>query len=297
MVSDIINKVAHHCLQAVRNTAIEFATMLKLAAIAWLDDGAPRLAAALAFYTIFSLAPALLIAVSVAGMVVGRGTAQTKVANAVADYVGPGTDRFILSAMEVSGKQMTSAGGTAIGVIGLLVGATVVFGELRSALNQIWNVEASSGVRGVVMSRILAFFWVLGIGLFIMLSVFVSTAVSVVTVYLQDTPHFPSFVLQSSNFLVSLAMLTLLFAALYRVLPAAPMSWKDVSVGAFMTAILFLIGKYFIGLYLSSSLLGSVYGAAASLVLVLAWVYYSALVLFFGAELTQVYSQRHGVNI
>lgn len=268
--------------------------VIKDAAVAWHKHNAMRLAAALAFYTIFSLAPALLIALSVAAAFVGQAAAWSELSGQLERQLGLEVASFVVATLQTWGNQRDGTLATMIGIGIMLFGATVVFTELKSALNEIWNAEAPSGgfLMRILHARLLSFVAVLGVGFLLLLSVLVSTAVSTVNEFLAKYLPIPGIVLQGTNFGVAFLLMTVLFATLYKALPDVDIALGDVWVGALITSGLLMIGKFLIGFYLRNWVLSSVYGAAGSLVILLAWVYYSSMVVFFGAELTRAYAVR-----
>jgi membrane protein len=272
--------------------------MLKEAFTGWREDKAPRLGAALSYYTIFSLAPLLLIAVAIAGLAFGREAAQGRIVDEIGGVLGrDGAD--IIQTMVVNARRPGEGIlATIVGVIALLFGASGAFNELRQAMNTVWEVpeRKGGGIKALIRDRLLSFAMVVFIGFLLLVSLVVSAGLSamgeVMGGFMTEKLH----LLQIANVIVSLAVITVLFAMIFKFLPDAEpiVAWKDVWIGAFMTAILFTIGKIAIGLYLGRGTVGSAYGAAGSLIVVLVWVYYAAQILFFGAELTQVYASRHG---
>jgi membrane protein len=264
----------------------------------WNEDRPFELAAALAYYTVFSMAPLLVIAISVAGFVFGREAAQDQVVGALSDFVGKDGGVAIQTIIHNASKQQTSESVFAalIGVALLLFGAGGVVGQLQSSLNMIWGVEPKPdrGWLGFLKDRFISYAMVLGVGFLLLVSLIVSAALSAFDSFLESTMQGADILLQIIHFIVSLGLTAFLFAAIYRFVPDARISWKDVTVGALMTAVLFNGGKFLISVYLGQSSVASVYGAAGSLVTLLLWVYYSSLIFFFGAELTQVYATRFG---
>jgi membrane protein len=272
-------------------------SLLKTAAGDWLDDKAPRLGAALAYYTVFSLAPLLLIAVAVAGFVFGEQAARHQIAQEIQGLVGEEGGRAVQSMLEHAGKPGQGIAASVLGVVLLLVGAAGVFGELQDALNTIWGVQPKPG-RGVwefVRDRFLSFAMVLVIGFLLLMSLVLSAALSALA-HLFSRWEFAC-VSIGLNEVVSLVVITLLFATIFRFLPDAKIGWRDVWLGAAVTAVLFEAGKFLIGLYLGRSGVASAYGAAGSLAVLLIWLYYSAQIFLFGAELTKVYTNRYGSRI
>jgi membrane protein len=272
--------------------------MLKAAFTDWKDDDAPRLGAALSYYTIFSLAPLLLIAVAIAGLAFGREAAQGRIVDEIGGVLGKTGGEAIQAMVENARKPSDGVLATITGLIALLFGASGAFNELRKAMNTIWEVprRTGGGIVALLKERILSFAMVVFIGFLLLVSLLLSAALSamgeVMGGFLTEKLH----LLQIVNTVVSLAVVTVLFAMIFKVLPDADpaIAWRDVWVGAFTTAVFFTIGKLAIGLYLGRGTVGSAYGAAGSLLVILVWVYYAAQILFFGAELTQVYASRHG---
>jgi len=262
----------------------------------WLEDKGSRMAAALAFYTTFSLAPALLIGLAVAQAFVGTSTAQSELALKLGELIGPANADYVFKVLESSWGNIVGRHQPIIGVGAALFAATVVFAELQGALNSIWNVrsEGRSGLLRVVRTRAVSFIVIVGIGVLLLVSVAASAAFAAINAFFADSLPVPPHVTHALNLVISFAMIPLLLAFVYKLLPDERIAWSDVWVGAVVTSLLFLVGKWIIGIYLSVSTLQSVYGAAGSFVIVLVWVYYSAQVFFFGAELTKVYTRRYG---
>jgi membrane protein len=273
--------------------------MLKEAAADWSQDNAPRLGAALSYYTIFSLAPLLLISIGVAGLFFGQEAAQGRIVHQIDGLLGTDGAKTVEEMLENARKPATGTLATMAGFVTLIFGATGAFTELRSSLNTVWEVETppTRGIFGMVKARFLSFTLVLGVGFLLLVSLVVSAALAAAGSLLDGRLPGGDAVLQALNFVVSLAAVTLLFAMIYKLLPDTHVEWHDVWFGAGVTAALFTLGKTLIGLYLGRSSVGSAYGAAGSLVIILVWVYYAAQILFFGAELTQVYARRHGSRI
>jgi membrane protein len=274
--------------------------MLKESFKEWNDDDALSLGAALAYYTIFSLAPMLLIAISVAGLVFGREAAQGELVGQMRGLVGQQGAEAIQTMVANAGKQGSGGVlGTIIGIVTILFGATGVFAQLQSSLNKIWNVEAKpgKGIWSFLRNRILSFGMVLGIGFLLLVSLAVSAAIAALDTYVTGLFPAAEVVIGIVTAVFGLAVITVLFAMIFRYLPDVKIAWKDVWTGAAVTSVLFLIGKVLIGLYLGNSTVASTYGAAGSLVILLLWIYYSTQILFFGAEITQVYARRYGSGI
>ncbi len=265
----------------------------------WNEDKASRLAAALAYYTIFSLAPLLVIAIGLAGMVFGDDAVRGHVQTQLQGTIGVRGASYIQDMIAASSKPTHSLAATAIGILILLFGAGGVFRQLQDALNTIWEVQAppGRGWRGLVSDRFLSFMMVLGTGCMLLFSVGLSIAFAALGEYLSSYLPIPESALHAANFVVSLFIITLLFALIFKVVPDAVIAWRDVWMGAAITALLFLVGTLVIGLYLGKSSVASTFGAAASLAVLLVWIYYSAQILFLGAEFTQVYATRRGRRI
>ena len=247
-------------------------TLLLNSYAGWSADEAPRMGAALAYYTILSLAPLLLIAISIAGFVFGRQAAQGQILDQIGQLVGPKGTEAILSMIQGEGsRRSTGIVASLVGVMTLLFAAGSVVAELRADLNKIWRVpvDRAKGIAGEIKQRSYAFALVLGTGFLLMVSLIVSAAISATGDYFADRLPVPLFVLQFMNLLISLAVITGLFALMFKVLPAVTLAWNDVWLGAAFTAILFSVGKVLIGLYLGKASFGSTFGAAGSLVIVL----------------------------
>lgn len=265
---------------------------------AWGEDRAARMGAALAYYTIFSLAPLLIIVIAVAGLAFGQAAAQGQIVQEIQGFVGVEGAQSIQAMLEKTRQPAAGIIATVLGFITLLIGATGVVGELKDALNTIWKVkpEPGSSVMSMVKSRLISLAMVLGIGFLLLVSLIASAALSAVHNYLSHVLVHPGFLYfwQAVNFVVSLGVITVLFAMIYRFLPDITVAWGDVWIGASLTALLFVIGKVLIGLYLGKRSISSAYGPAGSLVLILVWIYYSAQILFYGAEFTRVYAHTFG---
>jgi membrane protein len=265
----------------------------------WREDKAERLAAALAYYTIFALGPLLLIAIAVAGLAFGEEAARGQVFAQLTGLMGAEGAAVIETAVQNANKPATGIVATIIGLVTLVLGAAGLFGHLKDALNTIWEVQPKSdgGVLSMVKAQFLSFTMVLGVGFLLLTSLVLSAVLAALGSTAQGLLPGAELFWQIVNFVISLAVITLLFAAIYKVLPDVTLSWNDVWIGAAATAILFTIGKTLIGLYLGNSSVGSAYGAAGSLLVVLIWVYYSAQILLLGAEFTQVYANTYGSRL
>jgi membrane protein len=271
--------------------------LLKETAKQWYDDNTFQLGAALAYYAVFSLAPMLIIAIAIAGVVFGEQAARGRVAEQLRSTVGPqvadAVQEMLRSASETSSGNLAAV----VSVVILLFSATAVFGQLQAALNTIWGVKPrpDRGWLDALKDRFWSFVMVLGLGLLLLASLVMSALLTAVARFwepdwLPGGVHF----WQALNYLISFGLITLLFAMIYKVLPDVEITWHDVWVGAIVTALLFTLGTYLIGLYLAHSSWISAYGAAGSVIVVLLWFYYSSQVLLLGAEFTQVYANRYG---
>ncbi len=273
--------------------------LLRSAGESWLDNNATRLAAAVAFYSILSLAPLLILAVSIAGLAFGEEAARGELVGQMKNLVGEEGAKVIQTALVEANKPREGILATVLGVVTLLVGAAGVFGELHDAMNVVWEVKSKpgQGVWKFIREKFLSFGMVLSIGFMLLISLVLTTGLSSMGTYASGlAPGVPT-LMRIVNFLVSMALVTGLFALLFRYLPDARMPWRFIWLGAFITALLFTLGKYLIGIYLSKAAVGSPFGAAGSLVVLVVWVYYSSLIVFFGAELTQASAKAAGIEV
>jgi membrane protein len=271
--------------------------LAKAAAVSWRDDYAPSMGAALAYYTTFSAAPLLLIVVSVAGLVFGQEAARGEIFEQLRGLIGAEGAVAVQGLLESVSKPKEGVLATVVGIVVLLVGATTVFAELQDALDRIWRAPVrtrSSGLWTLLRARILSFGMILGIGFLLMVSLVVSAALSALGRWWAPIFGGWELLLQGVNLLVSFVLITVIFALIYKVMPRARVEWRDVWIGAAVTALLFSIGKSLIGLYIGRSGVTSGFGAAGSLAVLLLWVYYSAQIFLLGAEFTWVYAHSHG---
>lgn len=252
--------------------------------------------AALAYYTAFSLAPVLLIVITIAGLVFGRDAAQGALFHEIAGLVGPKAGEAIQAMLQNAYKTGGGVAGTIAGIGALLVGATTVFVELQDDLDLIWKTEkrTGSGIWNFIRSRLLSFGMILSIGFLLIVSLVVTSAVAAIGTIWNNTFVGMEILLQILNFLVSFGIITLLFATIYKVLPNTRIAWSDVWIGAGVTSLLFAIGKFAIGLYLGKSAISSSYGAAGAFAVLLIWIYYSTQIFLLGAEFTYNYSHDRG---
>jgi membrane protein len=269
----------------------------------WREDNATRLAAALAYYTTFSLAPLLVLVIAVAGLLGGHEAAQNQVMAQVEDLLGPEGRLFVQDMILAASKPSTGLVATILGTVTLLFGALGAFGELQNSLNTIWEVKPLpakniwDGIKRYIVRRIFSFTLVVGVGFLLLASLVISAGLSALGEFMGGLNLLPQVVLQILNLIISLLVITLLFMMIFKFLPEVQITWRDVILGALVTSILFNLGKFLIGLYLGRSEVANTFGAAGSLAIMMIWVYYSAQILFFGAEFTQVYAKMRKRDI
>jgi membrane protein len=264
----------------------------------WSEHHAPRLGASVAFYSILSFAPLLVLITAVIAMVFGHESAQGALVNEARQLIGNRGAETAQTLLKNAQKPASGVFASVVAFVTLLFGASGVFTELQDALNVIWDVkgQSSSGLVGMVKQRLFSFGMVLSVGFLLLVSLILSAGLAYVGRSFGQLVPMPPFILQSINFVVSFAVIAVLFALMFKYVPAAKISWRDVLVGAVGTALLFTIGKQLLGLYLGKASVGSTYGAAGSLVAVIVWIYYSAQIFFFGAEFTRLYGEVHGAK-
>ncbi|MCX7592193.1 MAG: YihY/virulence factor BrkB family protein [Fischerella sp.] len=265
----------------------------------WQKDKASRLAAALAYYTIFSIAPLLIIVIAIAGAVFGEAAATDAIFNQLQGLIGSEGAKVIQNAIENASQPRAGTIASLISIFVLIFGATGLFTELQDSLNTIWEVQPKPGklVKNMVRQRFLSFAMILAIGFLLLVSLVISAVLQGVINYFSHLLPGVDALWQLANFILGFAIATLLFGLIFKVLPDAKITWKDVLIGAAITSLLFSLGRYALGHYLGNATFGSTYGAAGSIVVILVWVYYAAQILFFGAEFTQVYARRYGSRI
>jgi Predicted membrane protein len=275
-----------------------FYSLAKLSVQSWLDDYAPSMGAAIAFYTVFSLAPLVMIVIGVAGFFWGEDAVRGELMRQIGGMVGENGATAIESVVRSSSEEPDQGiVATVASVVVLVVGATTVFAELQSALDRIWEVpakEKASGIFSMIRARLLSFGLVLSLAFLLLVSLIVSTMLSAFGGWLGGLMPGWEIILHVLNLAVSFGILVILFAMIYKFMPQADVAWRDVWTGAVVTALLFELGKLLIGLYVGKSAVASSYAAAGSLVVVLIWVYYAAQVFLLGAEFTWVYANEHG---
>jgi membrane protein len=283
-------------IKAKLSTAWEFT---KLTFNQWIDDKCPRLGAALAYYTMFSLAPMLVVAIAVASLVFGEEAARGEMVGQLRGLVGEVGGRAIEALLRSASEPSHGILATVIGVITFLVGATSAFIELQDSLNTVWGVQPKPGrgVKGVLRDRLLSFAMLIVIGFLLIVSLVLSAAISAISGFLGSRVPGHFYLAQTSNIVLSFAVVTVLFALIYKVLPDVKLAWRDVWVGAVATSVLFTLGKYLIGLYLGQGSVASAYGAAGSIVALLLWIYFTAQIVLLGAEVTQVYANWYGTRV
>ena len=273
--------------------------LAKTTVMKWWDDNTLRLSAALSFYTLFSLAPLLTIAVAIAGLVVEEKVVQDEVLGRFKGLIGtPGADA-IANMLESASQPVQGTIATVVSLVTLVIVSMGMFSELQDALNLIWRItpKKNAVLWGAVKSRFLPFLLVIGTGFLLLVSLIVSAFLAALSKFVLQAVPGPQVILTFVDVAVSLPVITLLFALMFKVLPDGYIAWMDVWLGALATGTLFMIGKWVIGLYLGSTAMVSMYGAASSLMIILAWVYYSALIFFLGAEFTCVYANEYGSRI
>jgi membrane protein len=279
----------------VHTCAKDIWALMKDAATGWSDHQASRLGAALAFYTLFSLGPILLLAVAVAGFFFGQGTARGEIHQAIGNLIGPQAAAEVQMILTRAHRPTAGLVATVISVVTLLLSADTALVELKSGLDEIWGVPAANRrwYWVYLRTRLLSIALIMALGLLLLASLLFSAALGALET-LSRGIFIVGVVLRWTNSLIAFGLAALLFATVYKVLPSVKLGWKDVAVGALITAVLFIVGKYAIGVYLGSSTVASTYGAAGSVIVVLLWVYYSAQVFLLGAELTRGYACRFG---
>ena len=264
---------------------------------AWIEDNAQSMGAALAYYTVFSIAPLLLIVISVAGLIFGAEVAREEIITQLNSLMGKTGALVVQGMLESVSKPTESVTAAIIGVALLLVGATTVFAELQSDLDRIWRAPIrtkDAGIFGLIRTRVLAFGMILGIGFLLTVSLILSTALAALEKWFK--PLYGGFgpLANLVDVTLSFLLITIAFAMIYKLMPRMKIDWRDVWIGAVVTAFLFTIGKFLIGYYIGRSGVGSGFGAAGSLVVLLVWIYYSAQIFLMGAEFTRIYSYAFG---
>jgi membrane protein len=280
-----------------RMTAAGLWIVLKHAFVGWWGDNVPRMGAALAYYTLFSLAPILIVAIAIAGLAFGQEAVRGEIVGQIDGLVGHQGAQAVQGMLEGAARPSSSIPATIIGIITFFLGATGAFLELQTDLDAIWRVtpkQSRSFLQALLKQRLISFGLVLGFAFLLLTSLVVSAALAALHTYMGTAFPGVAVLWEALDVLVSLAVITALFAMIYKVLPDVKLAWRDVWVGGLVTAGLFTIGKSLIGFYIGSSAFSSTYGAAGSVIVVLVWVYYSAQIVLLGAEFTREYVKRFG---
>jgi membrane protein len=269
--------------------------MLKDTVLSFVEDEALSRGAAIAFYTVTSLAPVLLIVIAIAGLVFGQDAAQNAISDQFSTLMGRQTAEVLQSAIASAAGTSSSIIATIVGIAILIVTASGVFGELQAALNSIWKAKSqATTVSGLIRARAVSLGLVAALGFLLIVSLVISAGLTAFENYLDIVLPLGKLILPALNFFVSIVLLAVLFGAIYKVLPDRNLQWNDVVIGALVTSVFFNIGKSLIGWYIGSSAVATSYGAAAGLIVLLLWVYYSAQIFLLGAEFTKIYANRHG---
>ena len=278
---------------------MKFLRLFTASAREWSNDNAPRLGASLSYYTIFSLAPVLLLVIAVAGLFLGPEAAQGKIVEQLSGLLGTEAAKVIQTMLEKAGHHKGGILATVVGFVTLIVGATGVMIELQDALNTVWKVVAKPGrgIKGILRDRMLSFGIVLGFGFLLLVSLVLSAAVALLDSWIGGL--IPGWVIVGYvlSYGLSLGLVAVVLAAIFKILPDVKISWRDVWVGALVTSVLFHIGKFGISLYIGKASVGSTFGAAGSLAVLLVWIYYSSQIVLFGAEFTRVYANQYGKRV
>ncbi len=279
---------------------LAYLKLLKKTVVNFIDDNVFKLSASLSYFTIFSMGPILLIMISLAGAFLGTQDVQNRLYRQIQGMIGADSARQVQEIIENIQANDQGTIGTIVGIVLLLFGATGVFTEMQDSINFIWSVKAKpkKGWLKLIMNRLLSFSLVIGLGFVLLVSLIVSTLLDIIseqlTYYLRDYTVYLAYAI---NLVIVIGVISCLFAVIFKVLPDAHINWKDAFIGASFTSFLFLLGKVGIGIYLGNSDVGETYGAAASIVIILLWVYYSAVILYFGAEFTKTYAMERGGGI
>jgi len=270
--------------------------LIKDTVAGFLNDEALSRAASIAYFTIFSIAPLLLIVIAVAGLVFGREAAQAAIMGQFSGLMGKGSGDALRSMLQSAGSQSQKSGtiATIIGVMTLLIAASGAFGEIQTALNKIWKAEPKAGLTRLVRARIASMGLVMTLGFLLVVSLAVSAGIAAFGHWMETFFAGAKALMAAINFVITLALLSAVFAAIYKFLPDKQIAWRDVAVGAVVTALLFTIGKSLIGIYIGSTNIAESYGTAGSLIVILMWIYYSTVTFLLGAEFTRAYAERFG---
>ena len=276
-----------------------FLALLKDTVIEWNDDGAPMLAAALAYYTAFSIAPLIIFVLAIVGLLADQTTVQKEITHQIAITIGADAASVINDLIDNTSQPTEGIVSSILGIVALIFGALGVFNNLQVSLDRIWNVEdveQKNGAITFIRDKLLSFGMILAIGFLLLVSLVFSTVLSFFDNYLKTILFGADVVLHIVSILVSFTITTVLFMLIFKILPHRHIAWRDVWVGSAFTALLFTLGRTVLGIYLANSAVASTYGAAGAFVLILLWIYYSAQILLFGAEFTQIFAKRFGSN-
>lgn len=269
--------------------------MVKETVLSFMEDEALTRGAAMAFYTVTSLAPILLIVIAIAGLFFGEDAAQHALTGEFQSLIGKQSAEILQSIIENAGKKSSGILATAVGVVTLLIAASGVFGEMQRSLNTIWKTKPTgTTVSRIIRARAASLGLVAALGFLLMISLVISAGLSALGDFFNTVLPFGTLILSALNFVISFGMIAFLFAAIYKILPDKQLEWGDVIVGAIATSLLFTIGKSLIGWYLGSSSVASSYGVAGALIIVMLWTYYSSQIFLLGGEFTKAYARRHG---
>lgn len=284
----------------IKSTIIKSFQLLKDAGLAFVDDNAIKLSAALSYYTVFALPPLLIIIITICSLFFGREAVTGQLYGQIRDLVGSDAAVQIQDAIKNVALSDSNLFVSVFGVIMLIIGASGVFAEIQSSINFIWGISAkpNKGLKKFIQNRLMSFSMIVSVGFLLLVSLLVNTVLDLISqrikIYFPDSAFYFFYTL---NIVFVLAIITLLFTIIFRTLPDGIIRMKDALIGASFTAVLFMIGKFAIGYYLGSSTVASIYGAAGSVIIILVWVYYSAIILYFGAEFTKVYANKYGGDI
>ena len=275
-------------------------SLLKNTTTAFSNDNAFKLSASLSYYTIFALGPLLIIVISLSAIFYGKEVVEGRLQEQLSHLLGSDAALQIQNILRNAQQTHATTLGAIIGFVVLFVGATGVFTEIQGSINFIWSVRAKPKKSWLkyLLNRLISFSLIIGLGFVLLVSLIINALLTLLSETLtRKFPHFPVGLFNLANSVIILTVITCLFTVIYKVLPDAIIAWKDAWIGSIFTAALFLLGKFLIGYYLGKSNLGVTYGTAASVVIILAWVYYSSLILYFGAEFTKVYALHSGEGI
>lgn len=281
------------------NPLKKFFGILRTAFDEFLQDNGFKFSASLSYYTVFSLAPLLIIVISLSGLFLGRAAVEGKIYGQLKGLIGSEASMQIQNIITNIQQSQHSLAGAIIGFAILLLGATGVFSEIQGSINYIWSLKTKpkKGWLKIILDRLLSFSLVVALSFLLMVSLTVNAVMDLLNERLTQYFHIAVEIFYVINLILILVIITGLFAVIFKVLPDARIRWRDAFTGAFFTALLFLLGKVLIGVYLGKSKIGLTYGASASVIIILTWVYYSSIILYFGAEFTKVYTMRHGSGI